>query len=72
MIDTHSVRVVDPVEADAQRLADAFAFADPVFTELVLRSLRLYALVMPRSLSDIDRGTWAVACLADALNPAAE
>lgn len=69
MIDTYSRRVSDPLELDAQHLADAFSDADPVFTEVVRRALRLYALVMPANLRDIDRGTWAVACLADALAP---
>lgn len=69
MAETYSVRVLpDPLEVDAQHLADAFADADPVFAEVVRRALRLYALVMPANLSGIDRGTWCVACLADALS----
>ena len=71
MIDTHSRRVMDPLELDAQHLADAFGDSDPVFREVVLRSLRLYSLVMPANLAGVNKGTWAVASLADALNAGA-
>ena len=69
MIDAHPTLVVDPLEVDAQHLADAFGDADPVFSEVVLRAVRLYCLIQPRSLAAVNRGTWAVACLADALGP---
>ena len=67
-IDLHSTHVdlLDRLETEAQRIADAVTDSDPAFAVVLRHAVRLY---LAESWGAAPRLRWTSACLIDALSP---